>query len=70
MISKKHDEEPAEVKPEAIEAKPERVNETVSGVEGDIADIMKFVGAFKGDFKGDAKSLRAAKSDELNQRDE
>ena len=35
-----------------------------------IADIMKFVGAFKGDFKGDAKSLRAAKSDELNQRDE
>ena len=41
-----------------------------SGVESDIADIMKFVGVFKGDFKGDAKSLRAAKSDELNQRDE
>jgi len=70
VISKKHDEEPAEVKPEAIEVKSERVNETSSGVEGDIADIMKFVGAFKGDFKGDAKSLRAAKSDELNQRDE
>ncbi len=70
VISKKHDEEPAEVKPEAIEVKSERVNETASGVEGDIADIMKFVGAFKGDFKGDAKSLRAAKSDELNQRDE
>ena len=70
VIPKKHDEEPAEVKPEAIEVKSERVNETASGVEGDIADIMKFVGAFKGDFKGDAKSLRAAKSDELNQRDE
>ena len=70
MISKKHDEEPAEDKPEAIEVKSETTNETASGVESDIADIMKFVGAFKGDFKGDAKSLRAAKSDELNQRDE
>lgn len=70
VISKKHDEEPAEDRPEAIEVKPETTNETVSGVESDIADIMKFVGVFKGDFKGDAKSLRAAKSDELNQRDE
>ena len=70
VISKKHDEEPAEDKPEAIEVKSETTNETASGVESDIADIMKFVGVFKGDFKGDAKSLRAAKSDELNQRDE
>ena len=70
VISKKHDEEPAEDKPEAIEVKSEITNETASGVESDIADIMKFVGVFKGDFKGDAKSLRAAKSDELNQRDE
>ena len=70
VISKKHDEEPAEVKQEAIEVKPETANEIASGVESDIADIMKFVGAFKGDFKGDAKSLRAAKSDELNKRDE
>ena len=70
VISKKHDEEPAEDKPEAIEVKSETTNEAVSGVESDIADIMKFVGVFKGDFKGDAKSLRAAKSDELNQRDE
>ena len=70
VISKKHDEEPAEDKPEAIEVKSETTNEAASGVESDIADIMKFVGAFKGDLKGDAKSLRAAKSDELNQRDE
>ena len=70
VISKKHDEEPVEDKPEAIEVKSETTNEAASGVESDIADIMKFVGAFKGDFKGDAKSLRAAKSDELNQRDE
>lgn len=70
VISKKHDEEPAEDMSEAIEVKSETTNETASGVESDIADIMKFVGAFKGDFKGDAKSLRAAKSDELNQRDE
>ena len=70
VISKKHDEELAEDKPEAIEVKPETTNEIASGVESDIADIMKFVGAFKGDFKGDAKSLRAAKSDELNRRDE
>ena len=70
VISKKHDEEPAEDKPEAIEVKSETTNEAASGVESDIADIMKFVGAFKGDFKGDAKSLRAAKSDELNKRDE
>ena len=70
VISKKHDEEPVEDKPEAIEVKSETTNEAASGVESDIADIMKFVGAFKGDFKGDATSLRAAKSDELNQRDE
>ena len=70
VISKKHDEEPAEDMSEAIEVKSETTNETASGVESDIADIMKFVGAFKGDFKSDAKSLRAAKSDELNQRDE
>ena len=70
VISKKHDEEPVEVKQEAIEVKPETTNEIASGVESDIADIMKFVGVFKGDFKGDAKSLRAAKSDELNKRDE
>ena len=70
VISKKHDEEPAEDKPEAIEVKSETTNEAASGIESDIADIMKFVGAFKGDFKGDAKSLRAVKSDELNQRDE
>ena len=70
VISKKHDEEPAEDKPEAIEVKSETTNEAASGIESDIADIMKFVGVFKGDFKGDAKSLRAAKSDELNKRDE
>ena len=70
VISKKHDEEPVEDKPEAIEVKSETTNEAASGVESDIADIMKFVGVFKGDFKGDAKSLRAAKSDELNKRDE